>query len=502
MPTPHLRYYMAICAVTKITLIFQDLDDPYAYNWVFKSKVGNPPQPDPTILRRALSTKYLSSDEDSFSSSDSFHPYRSNSVPSVEGLDESLQSSLKRIRTRSDSNLFRQQPDHGVQTAGTEKRSLLRSGNRVSFIDESLDGRKLSREMLLSLPQHSTSHFANRSSLESRGFNIENVPADEHYVVVRSLKRKAKDVPFNHSDFEDIQLCNESPSNRFSQRAAPFKQQFQTPYKPVSRKSIITADVHMDSRRLKSNYGYTNHNFSPEEPTLDYEICASSRDILERNKDDVYTDRKVCRTSTAKSLKSEAIDETRNGHRTALRTCSKMTSHTPEEFSVVEDWNYNDSKFDQKKSSRDGLFQKTSFNKVSHSSMKRQPEELKIDASMEIVDASFDTSPIDYLAGEVVPIQVSTLPRKLSSKLIPVNIPAVSGSRKYSLKVTETSDSKNLKYISGNPKRGTSVVRASKFDGNGEPKLLSFRGGIKTKEHRNRKPKNSVSNLRFKYVRT
>lgn len=480
------------------TLIFQDLDedDLYAYNWVFKSKVRDPPQPDPTILRRALSTKYLSSDEDSFSSSDSFHPCRSNSVPSVEGLDESLQSSIKRIRARSDSNLGRQQPDHGVQTAGTEKRSLLRSGNRVSFIDESLDGRKLSREMLLSLPQHSTRHFSNHSSLEGRGLDIENIPTDEHYLVV---KCKAKEIPFNHSDFENIQLCNESQSNRFSQRAAPLKQQFQTLYKPVSRKSTVTADVHMDARRLKSDYGYTNHNFSPEEPTLDYEVGESSRDVLERNKGDFYADRKVRRTSTAKILKSEAVNETRNRPRTVLRTCSAMTSNTADEFSAVEDWNYNDSKFDQKKSSRDGMLQKTPSNKVSHSSMKRQPEDPKIDASMEIVDASFDTSPIDYLAGEVVPIQVSTLPRKLSSKLIPVTIPAVSGSRKYSLKVAKTSDSKNFKNISGNPKqRGTSVVRTSKFDGNGEPKLLSFRGGIKAKEYRNQKPKNSVSSLRSK----
>ncbi|KAG8197431.1 hypothetical protein JTE90_014916 [Oedothorax gibbosus] len=468
-----------------------DEDDPLAYNWVFKSKVGNQPKPDPEIIRRALSTKYLSSstDDDSYCSSDSYHPHRSNSVPSVEGMEESLQTAIGRSRARSESNLFRSKQDRQEQSNGAEENTLpSRNENTVSFIDESSSVVIPSREVLLSLPGNFNRPFEkerNHSQLADRRINTVDMPTREKQMsIVNSNGRIKSDIPFNHSDLGNIEI----QSNR-SRHRTPLKQQFPTKFTQIPRPTLITADVHFDSKPLKSSHGYTNHSYSPEDSTLIYEDGRSSRDIF-RKEDDCFPDRKVCRTSTTKSLMLGEMEERGNDHTSVQRTSKPLMPHSQEECSIIEDWNYDGKRDKENSSTRGTTLPKQYSKKSSLSSLRKQSEEIEKSLNTRIADDTFDSTQIDCLAGEVVPIQVSTLPKKLSSKLVPVNIPAVGSSvRRYSLKGAEKSLSRNMEE---NPRHGTSLVRASKFNGHGEPKLLSFRGGMKAKENRNRKTKNSV----------
>ncbi|GBM48318.1 hypothetical protein AVEN_266267-1 [Araneus ventricosus] len=438
------------------------------YNWVFKGK-QSPPKQDSKIVRKELSFKSLSSssDDESFNLADA--KLWSNSVQSIEYFNTSSRRGSHRMEMHRHGKVQQESACECGEHVKNLSETIPHETSRVSFADETKMGKFLkfspyvSRSLLETDGPFSLYHIeAGDKNASSRSY-AEFKKMHRHFENSKQRHKKKRILLTEHPAFQQSKLLEGNMNvQSFHKLESPEvyipRVHTRMARRPMSSTtSEVKAEVHVDPENQDR---VVNENTS-ESPIVHCEDDVPSSDTLTETVQ--HKKLEIQRSSTFKQMKNSSASQPEDNDTVDRKVCRTSTAAGPSSSNVshldISDIQ-NDSVIDQNE------IYESEEEKDTSAVANPQPTASQMDSNTEIDDSFIDVPQSNELAGEVVKVQVNSLPRTpFHSKLIPVPIPIVSSVKKNALK----------------RKQKDPITKATdKFSSGNEHRFSSFHGDIKS----------------------
>ncbi|CAL1287933.1 unnamed protein product [Larinioides sclopetarius] len=430
------------------------------YNWVFKGKQSPLKQRSKIVKELSFKTFSSSSDEESFSLTDA--KLWSNSVRSIEYFNTSSRKGSHRMGMHRHGKVQQESACECGEHVKNFSDTIPLETSRVSFADDSKTGKVLkfspyvSQSLLESDSPFYKEHIEARDKIASSLSYAEFKKMRRHFENSKQRHKKKRILLTDHPVFQQSKLLGgqnfHKPDSREVYIPRAHARMVLRSKSPTT--SEVKADVHVD----QEYQDWIVDGNSSGTPNVQCKEEASLNDVLAETVH--HKNLQFRRSSTLKQLNSVCVSQHDDGDLVDRKVCRTSTAADPNSSKVshldISDIQ-NDSVIDQNELYESEEEQDT-INVASP-----QPVTSRMDSNTEIDDSFIDIAQSNELAGEVVKVQVNSLPRtSFHSKLIPVPIPIVSS-------------------VKNNPlKRKQKDPKApDKFSGRSELRFSSFHGDIK-----------------------